>query len=214
MVDGREPFQLEVLGAFSKFLVLEVPRPILVARHPHLQDMTSIALDLERENTLLLRTLLLHIFEAVPRLDLVSRTTLFPTVLQLIGTQAVADRHFASQSERRCRMALARIEAELGNPVLTAPVIAEALHISRRRLDLLVKRKLGVSVAERIRQRRLEQAAEDLQDSAQSARSVTHIAFSLGFESLAHFTRAFRKRYRCTPGQWRQVGRAITPVGC
>ncbi|MEP7311001.1 MAG: AraC family transcriptional regulator [Pseudomonadota bacterium] len=214
MVDARDFFQFEILGLRSKFLILEVPRTSLIARHPHLQDMTSISLDLKHEGTLLLRNLLLQVFDAAPKLDVLSRNLLLPAIVHLVGTQAALTHGPSSQGVQRYRMALARIEAEIGDPTLGATAIAQGLHISRHHLDLLLKRRLGVSVAERIRQRRLERAAEDLQDPAQAVRSVTEIALSLGFESSAHFTRTFRKRYWCTPGEWRKRRQGSTPLVC
>jgi len=33
--------------------------------------------------------------------------------------------------------------------------------------------------------------------------TAAQVAFANGFEDAAHFTRAFKSRYACTPGQWR-----------
>jgi AraC-like DNA-binding protein len=42
-----------------------------------------------------------------------------------------------------------------------------------------------------------------LRDPRRNGQSVAQIAFTNGFEDAAHFTRAFKRRYAVTPGQWR-----------
>ena len=37
---------------------------------------------------------------------------------------------------------------------------------------------------------------------------IAAVAYSHGFVEQAHFTRAFRRRFGCTPTQWRHEGRA------
>ncbi len=55
---------------------------------------------------------------------------------------------------------------------------------------------LGTSVSAQIWLRRLNQAASDLRDARLANRSVTQIAYSVGFTSAAHFTRTFKRHYR------------------
>ena len=46
---------------------------------------------------------------------------------------------------------------------------------------------------------RLDAARRALCDPACAARTVSEIAFSLGFNDAAHFSRAFRARFGCSP---------------
>jgi len=46
---------------------------------------------------------------------------------------------------------------------------------------------------------RLENAQRDLRDAAQSHRTLTDIAFSWGFNDMAHFSRAFKARFGLSP---------------
>ena len=48
------------------------------------------------------------------------------------------------------------------------------------------------------------QANAPTASTATSLSSITQIAYSVGFTSTAHFTRAFKRQYHCTPLQWRQ----------
>ncbi|WP_225714142.1 helix-turn-helix domain-containing protein [Bradyrhizobium semiaridum] len=37
-------------------------------------------------------------------------------------------------------------------------------------------------------------------------RAIGDFAFDWGFPELSHFTRCFRHRFGCTPGEWRRGG--------
>ncbi len=50
---------------------------------------------------------------------------------------------------------------------------------------------------------RLDAARRDLCDPGMGARSVSEIAFGWGFNDAAHFSRAFRTRFACSPRQMR-----------
>ncbi|WP_230461412.1 helix-turn-helix domain-containing protein [Sphingobium sp. CAP-1] len=50
--------------------------------------------------------------------------------------------------------------------------------------------------------RRLERASAML--AAGDGRTITDIAFAVGFNDSAFFTRCFRRRYGASPSQWRQ----------
>ena len=49
---------------------------------------------------------------------------------------------------------------------------------------------------------RLDRAADRLR---RTAGSVTEVAIAVGFESPAHFSRAFKNRFQCTPQRYRQM---------
>ena len=105
--------------------------------------------------------------------------------------------------DTRVRRALEFIELNLSVAGLTAEAVAQDQHISRRRLDQLMQNTVGHSIAGQLWSRRLEQAASDLRDPHRGCHSIAQIAFANGFEDAAHFTRAFKRRFSVTPGQWR-----------
>ena len=107
-------------------------------------------------------------------------------------------------------LALDFIELNLSIPGLTAEQVAQAQHISRRRLDQLMRDALGLSITGQIWNRRLQRAADDLRDTRWAGASISQIAFANGFEDPAHFARAFKRRFETTPGQWRALARPLT----
>jgi AraC-like DNA-binding protein len=95
------------------------------------------------------------------------------------------------------------IEEHLGDPDLTPPAVAAAHYVSLRYLHKLFETQ-QTTVAEWIRQRRLERCRRDLLDSALSALPVNAIAARWGLLNAAHFSRAFRATYGTAPGEYRR----------
>lgn len=95
------------------------------------------------------------------------------------------------------------IEDNLRDPSLTAESVADGVHVSPRYLREIFSAS-GEKVSAYIRRRRLEECARKLRDPAWSGHTLMKIAFSSGFNSAAHFTRAFRDQYGMSPREYRQ----------
>lgn len=94
------------------------------------------------------------------------------------------------------------IDENLVDPELSPLQVAAAMGVSLRYLNMVfAKHEVGVSRT--IWHRRVLRAARDLQNRALSELSITSIAFALGFNDSAHFTRAFRRVYGQTPSAFR-----------
>lgn len=109
------------------------------------------------------------------------------------------------------RLALIRdfVEANLEDPELTPFRVARALEISPRYLRKLMELN-GETLSSLILRRRLEESAKRLASVLCRRRTVTDIAFSLGFNSTAHFARVFKARFGLTPSEHRA---ATMPAG-
>jgi len=204
LIDGQQPFELEVEEGFSRIMFLRLPRALALGRHPYLERQTAQVMDSEDAGSQLLRTMLLGLLETGPFLRDEQGTVAISGAVQLLGLPRFAQELKMRDLAWRARAALALIDAELPDHSLTATRVAQAQGISRRRLDQIVLAALGTSVSVQIWMRRLSQAASDLRDIRLGNRSVTQIAYSVGFTSAAHFTRAFKRHYHCTPQQWRR----------
>ncbi|WP_197524018.1 helix-turn-helix domain-containing protein [Cupriavidus sp. USMAHM13] len=95
------------------------------------------------------------------------------------------------------------VDARLHEPELSAQHLAAALNISRRTLYNLF-REIGQTPHAYIQSRRLRQAALRLAQDGGVQRSITEVAFALGFADAAHFSRVFHERFGMSPSQWRQ----------
>ena len=96
------------------------------------------------------------------------------------------------------------IVGHLADQDLSPTGVAQALRVSVRYLYLLFQAE-GTSPARWILQRRLEQASRLLADSRQADRTITDIAFSVGFKDASHFTRAFKNTHGCCPREYRRT---------
>lgn len=203
MIDGRAPFELEVHDGISHLMFVQIPRHMAVGRYPYLEKQTAAALDRAEPGTQLLSNVLSNLLEAAPFLEEEQCAAALVSIAQLLGVPKVPMLRECEEIEKRVHAALAFIDSELADPGLTASRVAQAQGISRRRLDEILLRTLGTSVTAQIWNRRLAQAASDLLDPRQASKSITQIAFGVGFADTAHFTRAFKRRYHCTPREWR-----------
>jgi AraC-like DNA-binding protein len=213
IIDGRQPFELEVAEGCSRVMFLRLPRALALSRHPYLERQTAQRFDPDDAGAHLLRTMLLGLLESAPFLQHEQGTLAITGAAHLLGLPRTAEVSRACDLTWRARAALAFIDAELADSSLTADRVADAQGISRRRLDQILLSTLGASVSAHIWLRRLNQAAADLRDVRLANRSVTQIAYCAGFTSSAHFTRAFKRRYQCTPRQWRADGNAANIAG-
>jgi AraC-like DNA-binding protein len=95
------------------------------------------------------------------------------------------------------------IDERLRDPALSVAGVAAALGMSVGHLHRLFRDE-PMSPAQYLWHRRLEACGRDLLDPRRAKASVAEIAFGWGFNDAAHFSRAFRERYGCSPRQWRQ----------
>ncbi|MGO4159138.1 helix-turn-helix domain-containing protein [Cupriavidus sp. YAF13] len=116
------------------------------------------------------------------------------------GTDAAMARHLG---EARMNRIAGFVDAHLHDPALSAQSLAVVLNVSRRTLYNLF-REFGQTPHAYILSRRLRQAALRLSGGGEGGRSITEIAFALGFADAAHFSRVFHERFGMSPTQWRQ----------
>ncbi|GKQ55322.1 acetamidase/formamidase family protein [Bradyrhizobium sp. Ce-3] len=95
------------------------------------------------------------------------------------------------------------VERSLDDPDLTPVKIASAEGISERYLQKLFE-GAGTSFTHYLRERRLQRTSADLSNPAEAHRSISEIAFRVGFNDSAHFSRAFRQRFGLSPREFRQ----------
>jgi len=96
------------------------------------------------------------------------------------------------------------VQQHLADPELSVGSIAQAVGLSVAHVHRLLRKGEDGPLAHFIWGQRLEACKRRLADPAAAGRSVSEIAFGLGFSDAAHFSRAFRARFGASPRQWRE----------
>lgn len=115
-------------------------------------------------------------------------------------------RHFNRNScKRAARICQAKslIEERLCDPHLSVEGLASELHVSSRYLRALFAPTEKLS--HYILRRRLEESAQRLAASRYQELSISEIAYSCGFNTVAHFCRSFKKHYQVRPRDYRRA---------
>lgn len=86
-------------------------------------------------------------------------------------------------------------------------VLAAQYSVSRRTLDRQIKTLFGITAADLIRRFRLEQSINLLR----SGKSVSEVAFEVGFSSQSYFTRCFSEQFGVSPSQYKKVHHPEAP---
>jgi AraC-like DNA-binding protein len=203
--DSARPCRIACPDPF-RLLVLKVPRDMF-ASHCQLQPgATAIAIQGDHGVGALFSALLrcLPAYTQDLPAEVVGQVGI--NVLELLAT-ALSDVSSGVRPTlpRDAQLQRARryIANHLSDPDLSPPTVAEALGLSVRYLHLLFQAE-STSPFRWILERRLERAARLLADPRQAARSITEIAFGVGFKDTSHFSRVFKYRYEVGPRDYRR----------
>jgi AraC-like DNA-binding protein len=109
-----------------------------------------------------------------------------------------------SVQRARLRSVKAYIDTHLSDPNLSLAVIAQKNGISLRYLHQLF-RLMEMSASEWLRLRRLQRCHDLLSSPRHATRSITEIAYSMGFSSSSHFSNLFRAQFGVRPSDVRGV---------
>ncbi|MFF1415888.1 helix-turn-helix domain-containing protein [Streptomyces sp. NPDC058289] len=208
LTDTSRPSQGASAGGQGGAIVLQIPRPALALRPNRVDRLLAQNLAADRGSGAVLADFLKTLLAHGPRCR--------PEELRGMGAIALdlATACLAQQlgdlgeapAEVRAQETLQRIhrfiENNLGDPGLTPQLIADRHNLSLRALHALFADQ-DLSVAARIREKRLERAHADLARGEPGGQPVQAIAARWGFSSATAFSRAFREAYGITPTEHR-----------
>jgi len=203
MIDECSPFQLEIDELHARFVFLQIPRSMFVSRFPDFERITASVFGSDSCGSKILSASLLRIMES--DLDPQQQWAALTGLVQFLGLLDLPEVEHDHVNIWRAKRALAFIDARLNDPQLTAEDIAKEQNISRRQLDRIFQDQYGLTLAAHLWERRLVRAAADLQNPGMRSKTITEVAMSAGFEDSAHFTRAFKQRYKTPPAKWRRT---------
>lgn len=206
LMDNSHPRKMFVYNKVLLFLV-SVPYQVLQRYLPMPEVMEGQTLTLPRDETDGSDTLFAPLLSMWDQLKQGSLRDFAPSISEkfLSNLAQVYSRHLpvlSSTALRRINEARQLIEAQLANPELSVESVANCMGVSSRYLRGLFHSSEKLS--HYILRRRLEESACLLGSPVEQHSSITSIALRCGFNSPAHFSRAFHKHYGVTPRAFRR----------
>jgi AraC-like DNA-binding protein len=83
----------------------------------------------------------------------------------------------------------------------TVDSILKKTYTSYHKLNFLFKSMHGMTISEYIRNKRIERSKEMIADNA---KSISQIAYEIGYSSISNYILAFKKIYQITPGKYKK----------
>jgi AraC-like DNA-binding protein len=197
------PYQIDLLTA-HELLVVEFPRRLLAARVNDVDARLTRRISGASPSGRVFHDFLLSLWQQGDQADADPewQSGISAVFFDLIA-MAMRGSDMATQaapgSALRSRL-ISLIDARLGDPELRTTAIAEELHVSPRTVQNMFA-AMGTTPGGYVLDRRLARAAE-LLDGHRDA-NITTVAFDLGFNDSAYFTRCFRQKFGTTPSAWR-----------
>lgn len=192
------------LGTPHELLVVEFPAHELTERLPNVSDQLARRIPGASSSGRIFHDFLLSLWRQGDQSDTdpewqlgVARVFYDLVALAMRGADCVDVK--AGRAVRQRLLAL--VEARLGDPDLRTTTIADALNVSPRTVQNMFA-AMGATPSGYILERRLARAADKLQFDTTA--SITAIAYDLGFNDSAYFSRCFRQRHGASPSAWRR----------
>ena len=202
LLSASDPYRLE-LSANHEMLAVELPERMLRARMLRPEDHLGRVVPASAPASRMLHDFLLSLWRvsARARHDAGWAKTMGAVLIDLIALALSAGADPADMlPSPTCERLLDLVEARLCDPELRTGSMAGALGVSIRTVQNIFA-NLGTTPTAHVLERRLSRAAERLRTAPDE--SITAIAFDLGFNDSAYFTRCFRKRFGYPPSAWR-----------
>lgn len=215
LVDSEAPYRVEFDEPISMG-VLRIPYEALRQRIPHPEDITGHKFSGDKNISGLLSQMLRGFWDqkAVVNSDRVNRQ-FSNNMLDLMATsfQDQTSRVVSSGSIRQLRYLQLKkfVDYNLSDPELTPAKIAQVFKITPRYMHrIFAEYGSGMeTVGQYMLNRRLEECTYRFQDQNAAHLKITDIAFSLGFNSMTHFSRVFKEKYGASPRAFRNAVQAV-----
>ncbi|MBX3578385.1 MAG: helix-turn-helix domain-containing protein [Rhizobiaceae bacterium] len=202
--NAAEPYELQGHGEVRSFY-LELPRDDFAQRFPRERIPGSALLNTTQGLGRIAADYCAALATEGSKLDGSVRAGLGSQLMDMLAFTMLAtegDMPAADGAVKKARLRSVQqwIEAHLGDPGLSLDKVAVANGMSLRYLHVLFE-CCEMSASEWIWSRRLQRCYDDL--ARNDGRSITAISFEHGFNSSAHFSTMFRRKFGMSP---REVG--------
>jgi AraC family transcriptional activator of tynA and feaB len=206
LLDPRRPHTAQYPEQ-SRVVMMRMPRQSIEARLGNALPHICRTLSSQGPITSLAFGYLKMIADRMDAIDESAATTITAQALDLLALALSAESASAVSlsSPRAVALTMLKVEIEsrLHEPQLKPALAAAAAGISVRYANALLAEE-DQCLERYIIDRRLERCRRVFDDPTQAHRTIGEIAFSWGFADLSHFTRRFKAKFGCTPGDYRK----------
>ena len=194
-------YRLDLAGP-NDILSVDMPAQPLMARVASLNDRICLRIPAQSWAVQMLHNYVLSLWQSGQNSLCVEsgRQDAVEAFYCLVAAALRDDDHNSRERTLLTRLK-AVIAARLDDPGLDTTLLAAETSVSPRSVQAAFA-EIGSTPSTHINELRLERAAQWLR--IYPARSVTDIAFAVGFNDSAYFSRCFRNRFGTSPRAWRQ----------
>ncbi|MBN1488103.1 MAG: substrate-binding domain-containing protein [Anaerolineae bacterium] len=125
----------------------------------------------------------------------------FEETLNHINTTLQRNRELSNEASRLVRLAMAYIHEHYTESISRVE-LAQSVALSEDYLTFCFRKELGITPVTYLNRFRINQAQELL---TQTHKSITEIAFEVGFSDSSYFSRIFRREVGMSPTAYRQI---------
>ena len=207
VLDPSRPFHIETgeIRTHSLYLQRDRIRELV----PNIDDLTALKMRGHGGPAAMFRAVVDELFEMVPYLtdDTADRIAdIIPSVLATaLSSLDRADGIAPTRLKLFHRERISQyIQDNLSDPKLDVEMIARATSLSPRYIYQLFEDE-SVTLMKKVWNNRLENCRRELELSSLRNRTIGEIAYSWGFSDVAHFSRAFRDRFKQSPREYRKA---------
>lgn len=192
-----------------KFVRVFVPRAALEPLVDDLESLMLHAIPASNDALSLLRGYLSHLqtesSRMSPELRALSGKHIVDLVAMALGATQDGAATAATGGMRAARLHATKTDIidNLADVELSIAEVAQRQRVTPRYIHLLFETE-GVTFSEFVLRQRLSLAHQILTDKRCVSRTISSVAYSVGFGDLSYFNRTFRQRFKATPTDVRQ----------
>lgn len=200
----------------DRILVLRLPVPDIRARMVSVEDHIARRFEPNRAMTRVLVDLLRGLIDVFADQNPPNPEALATEIVSFVALTLGAENRGAAVDVRNARYHLRRrifdfIEGNLGDQDLSPKRIAASSRISMSYLYSLFNDD-GTTVGQFLMTKRLQRAYEILVADPRGHRTVSEVAYEVGFKNVSHFSRSFSRHFRIAPRDIRHAARPEAPA--
>jgi AraC-like DNA-binding protein len=193
----------------ARFLMLRIPAVELRGRLVSIEDHISRRFKPNERMTQLLAGMIRSVAELFIESPPPNPQALATEVVSFVALTIGSEDRGAATDVRNSRYHLRRrivdfIESHLGDPSLSPKKIAASSRISLSYLYSLFNDN-ETTVSQFVQTKRLQRAYEILVADPKGHRTVSEVAYEVGFKNVSHFSRCFSRHFKVPPRDVRQA---------